>query len=242
MELTDKLDNVYNKHMRQHNHGYALYKPVSSDLMRPGSCGYFDDSGSWNPILDLNDGKSLQKHGLCPPKGLNLAPVEDNISWGPKTSQGVTEQKIDVSLGVGAAITGLPISLNTQLKYSTDRKFGAILVTAPPVRLDRFYYEYPFKAWFKENVNVLLSGSHAEEVKKYGLFVITQTYSTAQCSLTSWTDSSREVFLGFDVETASNLTLGPHMGWSLGNSAHSWNHYKALGESRLVVFASGFLV
>lgn len=114
------------------------------------------------------------------------------------------------------------------MKYSTDRNFGAVLVTAPPVRLDRFYHESPFKAWFKENVKVLLSGSHAEEVKKYGLFIVTQTYSTAQCSLTSWTDSSQEVFFGFDVEAAGNLTLGPHMGWSSGNSAHGWNHYKAL--------------
>jgi|SRR5271155_4429483 len=101
MKLTDRLDNIYNKHMRQHHHGYALYKPVSSDLMRPGSCGYFDDSGSWNPILDLSDPQSLQKHGLTPPKELTPAPVENNISWGPKASQGVTEQKIDISLGVG---------------------------------------------------------------------------------------------------------------------------------------------
>jgi hypothetical protein len=101
MKTIQRLDHVYNKQMQQHHYGYALYKPVSSGLMQPGSCGYFDGSGSWNPILDLGDTQSLQKHGVGQARGLERAPIEDNITWGPKTSQGVSEKKVDTSLGAG---------------------------------------------------------------------------------------------------------------------------------------------
>jgi hypothetical protein len=124
-------------------------------------------------------------------------------------------------------MTGLPVDFKTQIKYSTNNDFGAVLVTAPPIHFDRFYNESPFKTWFNENVKALLSGFYAAELKKYGLFVITQTYSTEQCCLISWSSSSQEVSLGFDVEAPGILTLGPHTSWSSGSNANGWNHYKA---------------
>jgi hypothetical protein len=94
------LDKVYAKNMQHHPYGYALYKPMSSTILKPGSCGYFDSLGAWNPIANLDDVQSLQKYGLQPPKErLEKAPPEENITWGPKVSQNVTEQRMDLSGG-----------------------------------------------------------------------------------------------------------------------------------------------
>ena len=73
--------------MQHHPHGYAVYEPVSSTDLRPGSCGFFDDSGGWTTIAQLDDIESLKRAGFEPPPPLEEAhdlqnrafskPVED---------------------------------------------------------------------------------------------------------------------------------------------------------------------
>lgn len=95
------LSQVYAENMIHHPYGYALYKPVSSSILKPGSCGYFDAQGAWNPIADLTSPASLQKYGLSIPKEeLERIPIEENIAWGPKVSQRVTEMNLDLSGGI----------------------------------------------------------------------------------------------------------------------------------------------
>ena len=89
-----------------------MYKPVSNSILRPGSCGYFDTLGTWNPLVDLTSPSSLQKYGLSSPKEeLERIPSEENAEWGPKVSRSVTEVNIDLSGGLGyvyGQITSLP--------------------------------------------------------------------------------------------------------------------------------------
>ena len=95
------LSQVYAENMIHHPYGYALYKPVSSSILKPGSCGYFDAQGAWNPIADLTSPASLQKYGLSIPKEeLERIPIVENIAWGPKVSQRVTEMNLDLSGGI----------------------------------------------------------------------------------------------------------------------------------------------
>jgi hypothetical protein len=101
MGRDDNLSQVYAENMMLHPYGYALYKPVSSSILRPGSCGYFDAQGAWNPIADLTSPASLQKYGLSIPREeLERIPTEENVAWGPKISQRVTEMNIDLSGGI----------------------------------------------------------------------------------------------------------------------------------------------
>jgi hypothetical protein len=69
--------------------------------------------------------------------------------------------------------------------------------------------------------------------------VVTQTYTTPKCSLTAWTDSKSEVFLGFDAGIKGVGETKPQGGWSEGNSANGWEKYEQEGGRDLVVFVGG---
>ena len=96
--MVDKtLPRRYARSLANHGYGHALYEPVSVQELSPGSCGYLNDEGAWNPILRLDDQGALQAHGLslC---DLERAP-QSIREWGPKTSSNVKQRKIDLQGG-----------------------------------------------------------------------------------------------------------------------------------------------
>ena len=99
--MTAKLDQVYADLMKAHPFGIAMYRPLPSSVFSPGSCGYFDNNGSWNLIAHLDNTESLLRKGLEPPaEDLEKAPVDNGITWGPMISSNVKSTKIDLSGGV----------------------------------------------------------------------------------------------------------------------------------------------
>jgi hypothetical protein len=94
----DDLAKVYAESMAHHPYGYALYKPVSSSILKPGGCGYFDTLGNWQPFVDLTSPESLHKYGLnSPMEELESISPEENITWGPKVSRRVTAVNLGTS-------------------------------------------------------------------------------------------------------------------------------------------------
>lgn len=89
----------YVEQMQHHPHGYAIYEPVSSTDLRPGSCGFFDDSGGWTTIAQLDDVESLKRAGFELPPPLEEAHDKITRSWHPKCSSDVSA--IDLDLGIG---------------------------------------------------------------------------------------------------------------------------------------------
>ena len=70
-------------------------------IFKVGACGYFDDLGSWQPIVDLEQPNKLLERKLTPPEDeLEKAPLDDGIEWGPKVSSQTTAKKIELSGGV----------------------------------------------------------------------------------------------------------------------------------------------
>ena len=95
----------------RHNYGWAFYEPPSSRLVSPGRCGYIDEQGSWNPIVDLcGDLNEFACLGLSPPSSLpDKAPSDRGIEWGPKYSDKVVGRRIDLSAGVEYVIQNIAI-------------------------------------------------------------------------------------------------------------------------------------
>ena len=94
------LADDYVDQMKHHPYGYALYHPVSTRDMRPGSVGFFDSLGVWNPIAHLEDSESLTRSGLrFPTRSLTVARTERIKEWTPKVSANVTETAGGVNLG-----------------------------------------------------------------------------------------------------------------------------------------------
>jgi hypothetical protein len=71
--------------------GQALYEPPLSLNLKPGSVGYFDDSGSRKPIVQLSQGaQTLLDAGYTAlEEELERAEDDEDITWRPKCSNGV---------------------------------------------------------------------------------------------------------------------------------------------------------
>ena len=52
------LNSDYANHMKHHPYGYGLFHTVSNGILKPGSVGYLDELGFWNPIANLEDPES----------------------------------------------------------------------------------------------------------------------------------------------------------------------------------------
>ena len=107
--------------------------------------------------------------------------------------------------------------------YSTDKDDGAILLTAPPITFERYYHSTPFKNWCKENALTILK--NWEEVKDYGLWVITSVHSTKKCAINLWRTRRKEFKVGFDANIASLGQLGPNGDWHLSQTDEGWGEY-----------------
>ncbi|KAI9743314.1 MAG: hypothetical protein M1818_003160 [Claussenomyces sp. TS43310] len=236
---TDPLNRIYAEEMRHYPYGYALYQPASTAVIKPGIVGYFDSTGFWSPLADLNDTTALKAAGLTPPKHpLSPAPPQDQ-TWGPMTSKSVTGHDLKASPSLGPAATGLPLSASVQIKYTSSSSFGAVLVTNPPVTHSAFYFQSIFSSWVSENAGALLSGEHKDDIHANGLVVVTQTYSTDKCALTAWTEGKGEAFLAFDAEVPGVGKADPNFSWHEGNSISGWMGYEGSSPDKMVVFLGG---
>lgn len=120
------LDLTYTRYMKNHPYGTALYTPLPFRIFHPGSCGYFDAHGSWNPIVDLSDPSLLSSHGFSAvPEELHRAPPESVFQWGPKISENTNAQKVSFNAGISAGLAAaLPVGIGTWYKFSSSRRIG----------------------------------------------------------------------------------------------------------------------
>ena len=118
---------------------------------------------------------------------------------------------------------------------------GALLVTAPKVIHEDFNegFNKPYKMWVKENFDTLLS--HGEnEMRRYGLWIIMETYSTQACMIQTWTGKTREVKLALEANAIMAGQLGPSIEWSRNRNSEDLSAYIGEGYGgRVVVFCNG---
>lgn len=103
MATSVKLHEIYaERMMNRHDYGYPLYEPALNKEIAPGRCGYIDQHGKWNPVVDLAaKDDQLSKRGLAPLEAdLEKAPVDKSIQWGPKFSESVSGRRIGLQAGV----------------------------------------------------------------------------------------------------------------------------------------------
>ena len=87
--------------MKHHPYGYALFHPVSNKVLKPGSVGFLDELGFWNPIANLEDPDSLSRQGPTPPSAPLFRAKSSQIQkWTPKQSLKVKERSGGFSGGV----------------------------------------------------------------------------------------------------------------------------------------------
>ncbi|KAJ5248615.1 hypothetical protein N7468_000066 [Penicillium chermesinum] len=190
------LNVAYATSMRNHPFGTALYTPLARREFHPGSCGYFDAAGSWNPITDVSDGPRLAAQGYASvEEELEKAPAETGIQWGPLASENVVGRSVDFSGGLSSELAAaLPANFSAEFAFSNTSSGGALLVTSPPIVHERFYHESMFKQWVIRNADRLVR--QRSEIFQYGLCVVTKTWSTQDCAIHMWDEVGRKSRLG----------------------------------------------
>lgn len=231
---TQPLDLAYAKYMKNHPYGTALYTPLPFRNFHPGSCGYFDVHGSWNPIADLSDPSTLSSQGYSPvPEELHRASPETALQWGPKISETTKAHRLSAEAGISAGLAAaLPVDLGAWYNFSSVREGGAVLLTKAPVRHERFYYESPFKAWVRQNaVNVV---TKRKEVLESGLWIVTSTWTTDECAINVWNGVGKGVNVGFKTGVVEIGELAPSGEWWENGSDGGWIRAKALEVSSIL--------
>jgi hypothetical protein len=189
-----------------------------------------NEYGDWNPICNVLEGK--------PPffdeteEELQLGEPE-TVTWLPKFSEQVREKKVKGNGNVypfvqltltASSIPGVPASAGILCKYVTTSDFGAVLLTAPQVRKERYYHKMPFIRWFKRNAGMILK--QFPEVKDHGVWIITATCSAPECALNVWRLKNKEIVIGFSGTASQTAALEARGKWYTASSDSGWNHFK----------------
>lgn len=79
-----------------------------------------------------------------------------------------------------------------------------------------------------------------EELERYGLWVITETYSTSACMIQTWTGKTREITLDLKANAMMAGEFGPLFETSRDRQGSSVNFHRH-GDygGRIVVFCDG---
>ncbi|PVH86406.1 hypothetical protein DL98DRAFT_582971 [Cadophora sp. DSE1049] len=214
--MTRTLHDMYARSMQCHGYGHGFYEPESSDEVYPGLCGYIDESGRWQTVLDLADTTKTMEPGFTKLEiGPRMAPSKRR--WDPKTSSAVIEKKTHLEAGVSALPTGIPVDASILWTYSHASDFRSI----PEMGFG--------------NAKQILKAY--PDVKKSGFFVVTSTWTTSSVSTTAWNNPSNQVEVGARVGVEGIGELGPSFEYFRTESSGSW--VDADPERNNVVFFGG---
>jgi len=218
---------VYHASLRHYGYGYGLFQPELTQKLRPGQCGYIDESGRWQPLLDLTDNQLLVAAGYSPVDPLQRSDP-DYQTWEPRVANTVKGIEVKLEGDTSALAAGLPFDASVAVKYSTSAKFGAILMCDDKVVVECYDLKDPFRAWLFQNASKLLATYPT--LKERGLYVATTTYSSSDIHINVWNSSKDEITLGFKVGITGIGGLNPSVRWMRGRATHGWSHFVTVDE------------
>ena len=115
---------------------------------------------------------------------------------------------------------------DAHVKYQSKKSFGAVLIARNPVKVTAYNDEYLFKEWIAENKAQLYS-KFGHQLKKYGLWIVTVTYTAPGCSINAWMDKDKDALLSAKAKAAMVGDLGAELDWTDKITDKDWCHYTA---------------
>ncbi|KAF4635737.1 hypothetical protein G7Y89_g2355 [Cudoniella acicularis] len=169
-----KLHDLYASQMVNHPYGYALYKPASTKVLRPGAVGYWNELGEWQPIAWLDDPVSLKKLNLKVPEE-ELERARDDPPPNPSTEMATTTRALFddgckitwIFLGIVDEVRRLRMGLNASAAdgLGIETEVGWFLGTS-----SSGWNDYSSKA-ADEEVVVFASGFHFKIRQIFGMVI-----------------------------------------------------------------------
>ncbi|KAB9006577.1 hypothetical protein FH972_026931 [Carpinus fangiana] len=224
------LRELYARSLEYHGIGYALYQPISAADISPPCAGFFDRNGNFNRIAKLTPSQGPE--GLVPLEYTPQPQAQIGIEWKPKTSLGV--QAITVDTSAEGPASG-------HVKYASKSSFGAVVIASKPVTMTGYNDERLFLAWLAANKEKLME-RYGTQLRKYGLWIITQTHTAPGCWINAWQDKRREAVIS--LEAKANMLGGVSEGLNFDDlsSDRDWTHYMSEDGTGVVVFMDGIEV
>jgi hypothetical protein len=127
------------------------------------------------------------------------------------------------------------------IRYTSNSKFGAVLMTTSPVRLRAYNDEAVVASWLSRNKSKLYQ-RYGPELKSYGLWIITRTYTTQRASINAWMDKDKESVVSLKAKAAMLGELGEDLDWKDKALSKDWTTYQAKTDHGVVVFLDGIEV
>ena len=213
----------YTEAMKDHPFGHALFVPELSTALMPAACGYIDRLGRWAPVTYIDDEELLTEVGLSLPSALTSRTPRTH-TWGPKVSTLVNVRRLGVNLGAPIP-AGFPASVKLVLDFTSSSSFSSILHCPKSVTHEGYYHPGVFQKWAEKNAEKILE--LVPDVKEHGFWMVTDTYSTTDVRVITWSDRNQHVQMGFDLEVAPAGEIGPSGEFFEGASAGEWHTAKA---------------
>ena len=227
--------------------------------MKPPCVGYLDANRRWNHLTNIEwEGDDLPDTRIYVP--LEKVPqkmAELNIEWRPRTSLGVREYKVDAK-GESPYVfpprdmyllslahyclqyrDNLPAGAEAAIRYASKTRFGAVLIAQKPVTLTSFNDETLFRHWIRTN-HAKLAQLHGVELSRYGLWLVTRTYTTPRASINAWEDKDKDANMSVKVKANMMGDLAGDVDWSEKSSDKDWAHYSS--PQGVVAFFDGIHV
>lgn len=108
--------------------------------------------------------------------------------------------------------------------------YSAVLIARNPVEVTAYNDESLFKEWI-ENNKAKLYDSFGHQLKKYGFWVITTTYTAPGCSINAWMKKDKEAVLSAKAKAAMVGDFGAELDWTDKITDKDWCHYTAKPSS-----------
>jgi hypothetical protein len=89
MPNKNRWDVIYANCFENQPEGHALYKKVSITQLEPGTCGYFDQQGDWQQIVDLTKPDELKEKGYSFVPGIKVTEDPPGEGWPLRKSESI---------------------------------------------------------------------------------------------------------------------------------------------------------
>ena len=118
-------------------------------------------------------------------------------------------------------------------------------MTMKPVVLKAFHQERVFMQWLEDNKHKLHK-EYGSQLRRYGLWIITKTYSTHGASINAWYNDDKDVLVSIAAKANMLGELKGELNQSDKVMDKDWSHYfgngpytGSLDDERVVVFVDG---
>ncbi|KAK4692624.1 hypothetical protein P7C71_g4618, partial [Lecanoromycetidae sp. Uapishka_2] len=137
---------------------------------------------------------------------------------------------------------GLPVGADAHIKYKSNNSFGAVLMAQKPITLISYNDETLFNSWLRAN-RARLSLLHGHQLRRYGLWLVTRTYTTPRASITAWDAKDKEANMSVKAKANMMGELGGDLEWTDKSTDKDWSHYSGKADGgTVVVFFDGIEV